>query len=69
MTFCKILFLGQEWKKGMGGGEEKKKNKENRRKVTTNFDVSFMTYRKTSMRQTIILALASTKFCNRACQP
>lgn len=43
MTFCKILFLGQEWKKGMGGGEEKKKNKENRRKVTTNFDVSFMT--------------------------
>ena len=41
MTFCKILFLGQERKKGMEGGEEKKKK--NRRKVTTNFDVSFMT--------------------------
>lgn len=43
MTFCKILFLGQERKKGMEGGEEKKEKKENRRKVTTNFDVSFMT--------------------------
>ena len=41
MTFCKILFLGQERKKGMEGGEEKKKK--NRRKVNTNFDVSFMT--------------------------
>lgn len=27
MTFCKILFLGQERKKGMEGGEEKKKKK------------------------------------------
>ena len=51
-----------------GRGRKEEKKKENRRKVTTNFDVSFMTYRKTSMRQTIILALASTKFCDPACQ-
>ena len=32
MTFCKILFLGQERKKGMEGGEEKKKKKRKQEK-------------------------------------